>query len=37
MLFSGPQKLVGLMHVPAASRLAPHFDAVQNLGLQRCT
>src|SRR5438270_5921249 len=35
MLFSGSQKLVGLVHVPAALRLAPHLDAAQDLGLQR--
>ena len=35
MLFSSPQKLVGLVHMPAALRFAPQFKAAEDLRLQR--
>ena len=34
MPFSSPQKLVGLVHVPAALRLLSHLDASEDLGLR---
>ena len=35
MLFSSPQKLVGLVHMSAALRFAPQFEAAEDFRLQR--